>query len=899
MPLLEAPNVELGSAPRTPSVIVSPSPSEISSASSPEPQNIRATPLFRALALPPPEPEQPPGQDELERRLPGYRRIVIPRELTLIELLKQCSGVTSDEEVLRIREAKLRVVAERVGLRRLNVLAPRLRSLTLDGSALSSLRDLGIGLVHLKILSVNRCGLTSLDGVWGLGALREFYASGNRVRDPQPLAALQKLHTLNLADNPIEESSRLWMLSVCSSLRRLTLKGTPLADLMEYRTRVASALPLLVSLDDRPLNVDVDDYLEDLFDDESGSESGESDSEVAKDLSLDACATDEPQPGSSQSQLTELPLECGNQKVSIGRVLRSVHRRPATTENAGVRPEKIQLPPRPQTALPRHIDAPTRLQILNTLMDEQWRCSGSKLTSHGAVCGNLARALRRPQKENQNSLAEHEVAEEQSMKHEVVEQTMEEAYRAVAAEIPREPSLEDWARFKQETGIEIDIDFNARPQGADPSKAIERLERIEKETSERLNNDSANEDAAGFSNLFKIRSVPFMTGRDLWPGLENLSPINDTPREADTFSDVSAARSVDITELTYDDAPEQNISNMSVSTFIYRFIVSNVLTLYYSLFFGAILGIKYITGLFSQTPVKLKLEPPSCLTDPKYGMHKYIKANNIKLHYVESGDSSKPLMLFLHGFPEFWYSWRHQIVEFNKDYWCIAIDMRGYGDSERPEDVASYHIDLLIEDVRDLIRQLGKDKCILVAHDWGGLIACRFRDVYPDVLHAAILLGTTSREAWLAELWSNPKQRKQSWYVFFFRMPGLAESVFQMENIFAKAMLVEGKDTVTSQDIECYWYWFSKQFAFTPPINYYRANFVYTLPEKYKDEKVPLLIANAANDNYVSVGILDRMKKEYAQIETVVVDNCGHFLQQEEPQKVNTIIRNFLVKHNI
>ncbi|GBP67234.1 Leucine-rich repeat-containing protein 56 [Eumeta japonica] len=257
MPLNEAPCVELGSVPGTPDVIGSPSVSEVSSASSPEPHQLRVTPLFRVLTLPPPEPDQPPGQEELERRLPGYRRIVIPRELTLIELLRQSSGVNSDEEVLGLREVKLQVVAERVGLRRLHVLTPRLHSLILDGSAVSSLRDLGIGLRRLKTLSINRCGLTSLDGIWGLGSLRELHAAGNCLKELHPLAALQKLHTLDLSHNPISQVSRLWTLSVCSSLRRLTMRGTPAAEDPNFRMQIASALPLLVHLDDRPLHNDV------------------------------------------------------------------------------------------------------------------------------------------------------------------------------------------------------------------------------------------------------------------------------------------------------------------------------------------------------------------------------------------------------------------------------------------------------------------------------------------------------------------------------------------------------------------------------------------------------------------------------------------------------------------
>ena len=77
------------------------------------------------------------------------------------------------------------------------------------------------------------------------------------------------------------------------------------------------------------------------------------------------------------------------------------------------------------------------------------------------------------------------------------------------------------------------------------------------------------------------------------------------------------------------------------------------------------------------------------------------------MHYVEKGDKSKPLMLFVHGFPEFWYSWRYQLKEFSKDYWTVAIDQRGYGDSEKLGKMSDYHLDNMVEDIRQLVKHLG------------------------------------------------------------------------------------------------------------------------------------------------------------------------------------------------
>ncbi|KAJ2950428.1 hypothetical protein O0L34_g8670 [Tuta absoluta] len=342
---------------------------------------------------------------------------------------------------------------------------------------------------------------------------------------------------------------------------------------------------------------------------------------------------------------------------------------------------------------------------------------------------------------------------------------------------------------------------------------------------------------------------------------------------------------------------------MAVGVYLQRVALTVALTLYYSIIILVHFAVSWLKNPFGDPwALKLKLEPPTCLADPKYGTHKYIKVNNIKLHYVESGDPSKPLMIFVHGFPEFWYSWRHQILEFQKDYWCIAFDMRGYGDSERPDGISAYKMNLLVDDIRDLVRQLGREKCILVAHDFGGLIACRYRDVYPETLNALIILASASREAFCDQIWNNPEQRKKSWYVFLFQAPNVPERLIQMndQEMIEKMLTVPGKDTITKQDVECYKYWFGKQHTMTPPINYYRANFEFTLPEKpYSEAKIPFLCALAKNDAYLHHNLLEQMKKEYACIEPTIIEDCGHFLQQEEPEKTNKLIRDFLSKHNL
>ena len=119
--------------------------------------------------------------------------------------------------------------------------------------------------------------------------------------------------------------------------------------------------------------------------------------------------------------------------------------------------------------------------------------------------------------------------------------------------------------------------------------------------------------------------------------------------------------------------------------------------------------------------------------------HDYIATNGIKLHYVTQGQGK--LMLMLHGFPEFWYSWRHQIPEFARDYQVVALDLRGYNDSDKPPQKSAYIMSEFLADIKGAIAGLGHERCILVAHDWGGAIAWHFAEAYPEMLDRLIVLN--------------------------------------------------------------------------------------------------------------------------------------------------------------
>ncbi|WP_180963263.1 alpha/beta fold hydrolase, partial [Fischerella thermalis] len=203
--------------------------------------------------------------------------------------------------------------------------------------------------------------------------------------------------------------------------------------------------------------------------------------------------------------------------------------------------------------------------------------------------------------------------------------------------------------------------------------------------------------------------------------------------------------------------------------------------------------------------------------------HDYITTNGIKLHYVTQGEGA--LMLMLHGFPEFWYSWRHQIPEFAKYFKVVAVDLRGYNDSEKPQEKSAYVMDEFMKDIQGLIKGLEYEKCILVGHDWGGAIAWCFAYAHPEMVERLIILNIP-HPAKFSEGLRTPGQLLKSSYMFLFQLPWLPELLMQsldyqlLENAF-KGMAVN-KNAFSQADIEAYKNAAAKRGALTAMLNYYR-----------------------------------------------------------------------------
>eukprot|EP00731_Ephydatia_muelleri_P018918 Em0011g958a len=262
--------------------------------------------------------------------------------------------------------------------------------------------------------------------------------------------------------------------------------------------------------------------------------------------------------------------------------------------------------------------------------------------------------------------------------------------------------------------------------------------------------------------------------------------------------------------------------------------------------------------------------PPSCLLDASLGTHKYVTANGLKFHYVSAGDESKPLMLFLHGFPEFWFSWRHQIKEFSKDYHVVAIDMRQGVEPKRPTKRSDYSVDVLHKDIVKLVRALEYETCILVAHDWGGVVAWTVAAKNPELVEKLIVMNCPHPRIYeMFITGGNIGQVLKSNYMYIFQLPWLPEFILQLhdykllyECFQGKEMGVHNKASFPPSLVEAYKYVFSKPGALTGPINYYRS--LFTRRSEYKGPlEVPTLLIWGDDD-----AILD---KKMADMHTSVV----------------------------
>ena len=201
----------------------------------------------------------------------------------------------------------------------------------------------------------------------------------------------------------------------------------------------------------------------------------------------------------------------------------------------------------------------------------------------------------------------------------------------------------------------------------------------------------------------------------------------------------------------------------------------------------------------------------------------YAEIGDVRLHYVEAGEG--PLVVLLHGFPEFWYGWRRQIQPLAAaGFRVVAPDMRGYNLSSRPHDVSAYDTGPLVDDIRGLIRERGAESAMLVGHDWGGTVAWDLAMFHPEVVDRLAILNAAHPRK-LSQGLHHPDQLRKSWYFFFFALPELPESVVHANHWhFFRHFLHDARPAYTPEEMDRYVEAWSQPGAATGMINYYRSS---------------------------------------------------------------------------
>lgn len=289
------------------------------------------------------------------------------------------------------------------------------------------------------------------------------------------------------------------------------------------------------------------------------------------------------------------------------------------------------------------------------------------------------------------------------------------------------------------------------------------------------------------------------------------------------------------------------------------------------------------------------------MADTASWSHEEVETNGIRLHCVTQGEGD--LVVMLHGFPENWYSWRHQIPSLARRFKVVAPDMRGYNLSEKPEGVRAYDISKLTADVKGLIEAYGADRAHVIAHDWGGAVAWTFAMSYPEYVDRLVVMNCPHPVVFMKNLMRNPRQLLRSWYMFFFQVPGIPELAIRSFDYLALERAFRGwainKDAFSDEDIRELKTAAAQPGALTAGINYYRAMFRAQRPGRpgggFKKIESPTLLIWAEEDRALGKELTYGMDRYFTGgLEIRYIPDCSHWVQQEQPLLVNELLDRFL-----
>ena len=279
--------------------------------------------------------------------------------------------------------------------------------------------------------------------------------------------------------------------------------------------------------------------------------------------------------------------------------------------------------------------------------------------------------------------------------------------------------------------------------------------------------------------------------------------------------------------------------------------------------------------------------------------HEDVRAGDVTLHVVRAGAGADSVLL-LHGFPDFWYTWRYQIPALaSAGYRVTAPDLRGYNTSDKPRGVAAYDIDRLAADAAALARAMPGGRTHLVGHDWGGIVAWHAAMTYPECFERLVVLNAPHPAAFARDLFTT-RQWLRSWYMFFFQIPRVPEAGTRARNFRvldeAYSREVSNRDAFAGGEIEDYKRAFAEPGALTAAINYYRAAFRRFLRTRTRDTqpiRIPSLLLWGDRDEHLGTSLTTGLEEWVRDLEVRRFANAGHWVHLDEPEAVSRAMIEF------
>jgi len=291
--------------------------------------------------------------------------------------------------------------------------------------------------------------------------------------------------------------------------------------------------------------------------------------------------------------------------------------------------------------------------------------------------------------------------------------------------------------------------------------------------------------------------------------------------------------------------------------------------------------------------------------------------NGMRLHFASTGSPGRPMLLFLHGFPEAWFAWEAQLEAFGAQYYAVAVDLRGFNRSGKPADVEAYRPHKIVEDLRLLIAHLGYRETQVVAHDWGGAIAWNLAIRAPQSVHRLVIINAPHPFIFARQLSDNPAQQQASAYMHWLRKPGsenlLAENDFQRLDAILAAGPASGNHWYREPVRARYHAAWSipgegASHGLTGGVNYYRASPLHpataqdpamaVTPMRAQDwiVPVPVRVIWGMQDTALLASLLDGLDQLCPDLRITRIPDASHWVIHEYPGRVNALLAQALAE---